>query len=132
MDHMAPVDRVKQSMERTEEDTRLKRKRDHARFRLKLGQRDAKQHRDTDLAKSFIAGTCRSRVYNEEARGRGAVLRESLAWVVFLNLPKSRLVVLLNLPGSSRRRPFAMVHCFVVPCLLIRIPSLPVVHRILP
>ena len=48
---------VKQSAKRTEEATRLKRKRDHACFRLKLGQRDAKQHRDTDLAKSFIAGT---------------------------------------------------------------------------
>ena len=47
---------VKQSEKRTEERTKLKRKRTDARFRLKLGQRDANQNRDTELAKSFRTG----------------------------------------------------------------------------
>ena len=47
---------VKQSQKRTEEQTQLKRKRTDARFRLKLGQRDANQNRDTELAKSFRTG----------------------------------------------------------------------------
>ena len=49
-------DMVKQSAKRTEEATTLKRKRDKARFRLKQGQRDATQNRDTELAKCFRAG----------------------------------------------------------------------------
>ena len=49
-------DIVKQSENRTEERTELKRKRTDARFRLKLGQRDVNQQRDTELAKSFRTG----------------------------------------------------------------------------
>ena len=58
---------LKQSEKRTEEATRLKRKRDHARFRLKLGWRDAMQHRDTDLAKSFKAGILTAECAGAEA-----------------------------------------------------------------
>ena len=47
---------LRQSEKRTEERTQLKRKRTDARFRLKLGQRDANQNRDTELAKSFRTG----------------------------------------------------------------------------
>ena len=47
---------VKQSEKRTEERTKLTRQRTDARFRLKLGQRDVNQNRDTELAKSFRTG----------------------------------------------------------------------------
>ena len=47
---------VKQSEKRTEERTKLERKRTDARCRLKLGQRDVNQNRDTELAKSFRTG----------------------------------------------------------------------------
>ena len=47
---------VTQSEKGTEERTQLKRKRTDARFRLKQGQRDFKQKRDTELAKSFRTG----------------------------------------------------------------------------
>ena len=47
---------LKQSEKRTEERTELKRKRTDARFRLRRGQRDNNQNRDTELAKSFRTG----------------------------------------------------------------------------
>ena len=47
---------AKQSEKRTEERTKLKRKRTDARFRLRLGQRDVNQNRNTELAKSFQTG----------------------------------------------------------------------------
>ena len=47
---------VKQSQKRTEERTKLKRRRIDARFRLRLGRRDVKQNRDTELAKACRTG----------------------------------------------------------------------------
>ena len=47
---------LKQSEKRTEERTQLKRKRTDARFRLRRGQRDNNQNRDTELAKAFRSG----------------------------------------------------------------------------
>ena len=53
---LAHQEMVKQSEKRTEERTKLKRKRTDARFRFKLGQRDVNQNRDIELAKSFRTG----------------------------------------------------------------------------
>ena len=58
---------VKQSEKRTEEATRLKRKRDDARFRLRLGQRHIEQGRDTELAKRFKTGDLASECAAAEA-----------------------------------------------------------------
>ena len=47
---------VKKSKKRTEEATRLKLKRDDARFRLRRGKRDVDLDRDTPLAKKYKSG----------------------------------------------------------------------------
>ena len=53
---LAYEEMVKQSEKRTEERTKLKRKRTDGCFRLKLGQRGTNHNRDTELAKSFRTG----------------------------------------------------------------------------
>ena len=47
---------IEQCQKRTDEQTKLERKRNDARFRLKLGRRNVNENRDTQLAKAFRTG----------------------------------------------------------------------------